>query len=413
MSTSKKARYDKNGALLGAYDFAYCRHCNGTWNVWIEMTNPGRHIKGHIISGDHQMEALKNPKKITYYKGLLLEPPNEFQKKMLLSLLRDGLSPEFVSGHFFQDFLVPRFHQFGTIHGPDALRDKMKDAYKLDEVVMSSELKNMLYWFGIDETPDSMNRPLVHGIATYVRNLENLKAQPEIRHALVLSETHAGRCTAEVVVQQTRSSVEAIGSSVRQFIGLSSDSASYMGAVGDSLASESGSRVSFIQIHCPSHLIHNLMNEVVDWIETPLVPNSLPWMKSALNFMSDALTVSKLRELQNVFERVQKYSRIRWLTIGKCADSVYSQWEEFATLPAGYMYTAASLIPPSVNNLERGLLDDTLVKAKVHLLAILAEKWGPTLKWFESNNPRSFECLAKLREFDIIVNDWIDPVSLL
>ena len=99
---------------------------------------------------------------------------------MLLSLLRDGLSPEFRNGHFFKDFLEPRFPQFASIHEQDSLREKMKDAYKLDEDVIRSKMKGQIFWIGIDETPDSMNRALVHGIASFVDCLEDLKATPAV-----------------------------------------------------------------------------------------------------------------------------------------------------------------------------------------------------------------------------------------
>jgi hypothetical protein len=50
-----------------------------------------------------------------------------------------------------------------------------------------------------------------------------------------------------------------------------------------------------------------------------------------------------------------------------------------------------------------------LLKPKLHLLALLAEKWGPTLTWFESNNPRSYQCLEKLQGFTALVRSWLSP----
>jgi len=391
--------------------YAYCRHCVG-FSVYIEMLNITKSITEHEANKTHdaKIKGLEKNKKITDFGGRLKESPGDFQEKFLLSLMRDGLSVEFTKGSVFQEFLLPRFPQFDSIQGLDTLRDKVVGVEKLEENVLKERLKDQLFWIGIDETPDSMNRPLLHGIVTYVHNLRNLDAPPEIQHALILSETFEGRCTGDVVVNSIGTCFERYGLSHRSNLGLSSDSASYMGYVGNALAANSQARQRYIQIHDPSHLIHNLMNEVVDWKQIEADPQ--PWIKSALYFMSDALTVSKLRELAHVFDRVQKYSRIRWLTIGKCARSVYDQWEEFSELPAGYAFTAASNVPASIISLERALYDDPLLKCKVHLLSLLAEKWGPTLTWFESNNPRSYQCLSKLQEFSAIARSWLSPADI-
>jgi len=391
--------------------YAFCRHCPN-FTVYIEMLNITKALTEHMASGGHQSKiaAVQNSKKITDFAGRLKETPADFQTKFLLALLRDGLSVEFTQGSLFQEFLLPRFPNFASIQSVETLRLEIPRAERLEETTLKERLKEQLFWIGIDETPDSMNRPLLHGIVTYVRHLKDLERQPVAEHALILSETFEGRCTGDVVVNSVAVSFERYGLEFKRNLGLSSDSASYMGYVGDQLASRAQAQQRYVRIHDPSHLIHNLMNDIVDWKENEGDP--LPWMKSATNFMSDALTVSKLRELSGVFDRVQRYSRIRWLTIGKCARSVYDQWDDFSELPAGYTFTAASSIPASVSNLEQGLLSDPLVQVKVHLLALIAEKWGPTLTWFESNNPRAYQCLAKLRDFSTTVRDWLGPLDV-
>lgn len=390
---------------------AYCRHCPKS-TFYLEMPNITKSIGEHVVTTGHQakVSAIEKSKKITDFAGRLKETPAEFQDKLLLALLRDGLSVEFTKGSFFTDFLLPRFPMFGSIQSVSTLRDNVTRVEMLEDVVLKERLKGQLFWLGVDETPDSMNRPLLHGIVTYVHNLRDLDAQPEVQHALILSETFEGRCTGDVVVNSVEAAFTSFGAEVRSNLGLSSDSASYMGYVGNALATRAQARQRYIQIHDPSHLIHNLMTEIVDWKENE--GDALPWMKSATNFMSDALTVSKLRELAGVFDRIQKYSRIRWLTIGRCARSVYDQWEEFSELPAGYAFTAASNVPASVTNLEQSLHDDTILQPKVHLLALLAEKWGPTLTWFESNNPRSYQCLERLQEFSALVRAWLSPADV-
>jgi len=304
---------------------AYCRHCPNLF-VYLEMPNITKSITEHESKKKHEdkVKALEKTKKITAFCGRLKESPADFQEKFVLAMLRDGLSVEFTKGSVFQEFLKPRFPEFEAIQGIETLRDKIISTERLEENALKERLKDQLFWIGIDETPDSMNRPLLHGIITYVHNLRNLDTSPTIEHALILSETFEGRCTGDVVVNAVGRSFEHHGLIHRNNLGLSSDSASYMGYVGNALAANAQTRLRYIQIHDPSHLIHNLMNEVVDWKQNEA--DAQPWIKSALYFMSDALTVSKLRELSNVFDRVQKYSRIRWLTIGKCARSVYDQW---------------------------------------------------------------------------------------
>ena len=78
----------------------------------------------------------------------------------------------------------------------------------------------------------------------------------------------------------------------------------------------------------------------------------------------------------------------------------------------GYAFTAASNVPASIVNLDRALHDDPLLKCKVHLLSLLASKWGPSLTWFESNNPRSYQCLSKLQEFNAIARSWLSPADI-
>jgi hypothetical protein len=284
---------------------------------------------------------------------------------------------------------------------------------KAEDFELKTLLKDQMFWFGMDETPDSANRPLIHGIVTFVRGLESNKDVPSIVHALILSDTLEGRCTAEVALDHTMAAFDRFGLLPRLNLGLSSDSASYMGTVGVGMAARAEAANHYVLIHDPSHLIHNLMTALIDWVDPgpmgqpPPPPGTPPWMKSATAFMSDALTVSKLRELNGVFDRVRKYSRIRWLTIGACAKSVYDQWTDFYELPAGYAFRAASTVPASFETLGETVNNDELVKAKLHLLVLLREKWGPTLEWFESNNPRSYQCLSKIQEFGTIVSDWL------
>lgn len=53
---------------------------------------------------------------------------------------------------------------------------------------------------------------------------------------------------------------------------------------------------------------------------------------------------------------------------------------------------------------------DPLLKAKIHLLKLIGDAWKPSLVWFESNEPRSTDCLDALEEFDDVVEKWIsDP----
>ncbi len=414
--SSKKMRLDVDGEAKDVA-FAFCKFCPGDdkFKVVLEKTkNIRAAIEEHSGRGSHKgnIRAFEEAGELKdFLKAKKVEDPDEFQQKMLLSLMRDGLSPEFINGSFVSDFLAPRYPKFASLQSVDTQRKNMVKAYSRDEEVLASKLKKQLFWVGIDETPDSSNNPLVHWIATFIDgDIFDCRFVPKIERALIISETVNGKCGSEVILEMGRRHFPNLSLEFTQMLGLSSDSASYMTAVASLLAQEANAASSFITIHCPSHLIHDLMSEIVDWKENE--NDAEPWLKSALNFLSHAGTASRLRELAGAFEKVQKYSRIRWLTIGKSARRVYDQYEGFSTLPAAYSFTAPSSVPAAVRSLDEIVEADDILKSKLHLLAILSEIWGPTLTWFESNNPRAYECQGKLNEFRTLVTNWLDPQAM-
>ena len=86
-----------------------------------------------------------------FQKSKLKEDPTEFQNKMILSLLRDGLSMDFVNGSFFADFLAPRFPQFNAIETPTSLRSKIAVAFSPEAQSLILMLKKCgIFWLGCD-----------------------------------------------------------------------------------------------------------------------------------------------------------------------------------------------------------------------------------------------------------------------
>ncbi len=414
--SAKKRRVELEGQAVDV-DQLRCSHCASDWHVTKEATNnilqtitehAGRAAHINAVKAAELSSRIDRPK-----NNRLVEDPKDFQEKMLLALMRDGLSVEFTDGQFFKEFLVPRFHQFAAIQSVSNLRLGMVKAYDLDKAVIKNSMEGKAYWLGIDETPDSMNRPLLHVMATYLPfNLLECTEAPSynsIRRVLIASDSIDGKCGADVVVEKVETAVAALKISLKLNLGLSSDSASYMGKVGRKLAKKSGSAGSYVLLHCPSHLIHDLMMKLLQWKVNPA--DELPWMKSALDFMTAACSVSKLRDLATMFERVQQHSTVRWCTVGDAAVSVYDQWDDFSDIPAN-VFTRASETPAGVRKITEFKAADALLKAKIHLLKLVGEAWKPSIMWFESNEPRGTDCLSALEEFDSVVETWVTAIQI-
>jgi hypothetical protein len=143
---------------------AFCRHCPN-FLIYIEMKNISKSINEHMASSAHRsrVEGVAGTPSIANFTSNRLETPEHFQDMCVLALTRDGLSVEFTQGEFFQGFLMKRFPQFQALQSLPTLRSRVVPVVKAEDFELKTLLKDQMFWFGMDETPDSANRPLIHG----------------------------------------------------------------------------------------------------------------------------------------------------------------------------------------------------------------------------------------------------------
>jgi hypothetical protein len=223
----KKRRVELDGDSIDV-DELRCRYCPSEWHVTKHTNNVLQTINEHGSRESHRKNrAADQMSQRIDHQPRLVENPVDFQEKMVLALMRDGLSVEFTEGQFFKNFLAPRFPQFASIQTARSLRSVMVKAYSSDESVIKKCMAKKLFWLGIDETPDSMNRPLLHVMATYLDlNFSDPKTLPTfdcIRRVLIASDSIEGKCGADIVVERVEVAAKTLDLDLSFNIGLSSD----------------------------------------------------------------------------------------------------------------------------------------------------------------------------------------------
>jgi hypothetical protein len=304
-------------------------------------------------------------------------------------------------------FFSSRDPRYQNLHTPDHLqRTQIDMAYQKDVSAYRTRATKAFHYLIADETPTAHNVPLFNVVD---RMIDVLSISPTISTALVSSKEVRGRCDATEVVRQINDATSVMGldeDARHRILGIATDSAAYGMAAVNELQTSWGAFL--MKVRCPSHLIHlvvefvvNLtdedLNVVIDGIQCPGTN-----LKSVLDFITSVIEMRDLRELYGLIPVIPTFHRIRWASLNKTSGKLVKYWNAIVQASEEVLKEPRA----SQTFVRKTLLDDRSILTKLVFIREFTRKMLIHIEWFQSDSPRAHEVYGRL----VAIQNGLNPL---
>lgn len=309
-----------------------------------------------------------------------------FQLGFVLSLARSGLSSEFISSPMVQ-FLSQYCVELNRLQSKTTLVDKIRpQVYSVAKSDVAALLKDRLVFLVVDESPNKVNQPIVNVLAEFFNPLFPKGPSYALLESRLITE---GRCDAERVKSIIDETLASFNIPANRFLGIASDSASYMKLVGETYL-QSEQYAHLVLIRDPSHLLHDIVKSIIEDSASDLY-----------DFLQNMIEACRLRDLAALAGRkIPRSGHTRWGSVERSVKVLNEFWDVFMGLLRADVPPRACLIAAR-QALDR--ITEDVLWAKFTMFHIILVRFTKSIRYFESKKPRAPFVVRKLNEFQALL----------